>query len=135
MSKALQILSANLESLIGEGKEFRNDTDMGDRTGLGQRKIHRLRTAEGEPKIDNLDVLSERLHYPIPALLSPNLDILQGSLAPEVAGIVQRVCNLAFKSALTDDDLKLLSSAVSAIERTKGELRLHLKETKRGTGT
>lgn len=135
MSKAQQILSSNLSALIGEGKPYRNDTEMGERTGLGQRQIHRLRSQETEPKFRNLDVLSERLHIPIPALLSPNMDVLNGALPDEVSDIVRRVCTLAFKSSLTDEDLRLLSSAVSAIERTKGELRLSNREPKHGTGT
>lgn len=135
MSKALQILSANLESLIGEGKRFRNDAEMGERTGLGQRKIHRLRNQAGEPKFDNLDVLSERLHVPIAALLSPNMDIVQGSLPPEVAEIVSRICNLALKNALESHDLMHLSSAVSLIEKSKGNVILSSDSNRRGTGT
>lgn len=135
MSKALQILSSNLTALIGEGKAYRNDTEMGERTGLGQRKIHRLRNQDGEPKLDNLDVLSERLHVPIPALLSPNMDVLQGSLPDEVRDIVRRICTLAFKNALETRDLEHLSSAVSLIERTKGAVSSSFSESKRGTGT
>lgn len=135
MSKALQILSANLESLIGEGKRFRNDAEMGERTGLGQRKIHRLRNQAGEPKFDNLDVLSERLHVPIPALLSPGMNVLEGSLPAEVADIVGRICALAFKRALEPHDLMHLSSAVSLIEKSKGAVSFSSEGNKRGTGT
>lgn len=135
MSKAQQILSSNLSALIGEGKPYRNDTEMGERTGLGQRQIHRLRSQETEPKFHNLDVLSERLHIPIPALLSPNMDVLEGSLPDEVRDIVRRICALAFKSALETRDLEHLSSAVSLIERTKGAVSLFSNESKRGTGT
>jgi hypothetical protein len=135
MSKSLQILSANLESLIGEGRRFRNDAEMGERTGLGQRKIHRLRNQAGEPKIDNLDILAERLHVPIPALLSPGMNVLDGSLPVEVADIVKRICSLAFKNALEPHDLMHLSSAVSLIEKSKGNLVLSSESNKRGTGT
>lgn len=135
MSKAQQILSSNLSALIGEGKPYRNDTEMGERTGLGQRQIHRLRSQETEPKFHNLDVLSERLHIPIPALLSPNMDVLQGSLPDEVQDIVRRICTLAFKNALETHDLRHLSSAVSLIERTKGAVSSSFSESKRGTGT
>jgi hypothetical protein len=135
MSKALEILSSNISSLIGEGKPFRNDADMGERTGLGQRKIHRLRNQAGEPKIDNLDTLSERLHVPIPALLSPNMDVVQGSLPTQVADIVRRICTLAFKNALEPHDLMHLSSAVSLIEKSKGNVILSSESNKRGTGT
>lgn len=135
MSKALQILSSNLASLIGEGKPYRNDTEMGERTGLGQRKIHRLRNQDGEPKLDNLDVLSERLHVPIPALLSPDMDVLRGALPDEVSEIVRRICTLAFKNLLEPRDLTSLSSVVSLIERTKGAVSLSSTESKRGTGT
>lgn len=135
MSKALEILSSNLNSLIGEGRPFRNDADMGERTGLGQRKIHRLRNQAGEPKIDNLDVLSERLHVPIPALLSPNMDVVPGSLPAEVADIVRRICALAFRNALESHDLMHLSSAVSLIEKSKGAVMLSSDSNKRGTGT
>lgn len=135
MSKASQILSANIDNLIGEGKRFRNDTEMGERTGLGQRKIHRLRNQIGEPKLDNLDVLSERLHVPIPALVSPNMDVLSGLLSPEVGDIVRRICGLAYSGSLEAHDLMHLSSAVSLIEKTKGAVRLSSESIKRGTGT
>jgi hypothetical protein len=135
MSKALQILSANLDSLIGEGKRFRNDAELGKFTGLGQRKIHRLRNEAGEPKFDNLDTLSEKLHVPIPALLSPGMNILDGVLPPEVADIVGRICSLAFKNVLETHDLMSLSSVVSLIEKTKGSAILSSEGNKRGTGT
>lgn len=135
MSKALQILSANLESLIGEGKPFRNDADMGERTGLGQRQIHRLRNQVSEPKFGNLDILSARLHIPIPALLSPNMDVVQGSLPPEVADIIRRICALALKNAFESHDLAHLSSAISLIEKSKGAVTLSSDGNKRGTGT
>lgn len=135
MSKALQILSANLSSLVGEGKSYRNDAEMGERTGLGQRKIHRLRNQAGEPKIDNLDVLSERLHVPIPALLSPDMDPLKGSFTPGMAEIVGRLFALDSKHLLETHDLTLLSSVVSSIERGKAALSLSSESTKRGTGT
>jgi DNA-binding phage protein len=131
----MQILSANLESLIGEGRRFRNDAEMGERTGLGQRKIHRLRNQAGEPKFDNLDVLSERLHVPIPALLSPNMDVMQGAVPDSVADIVRRICALAYKNALEQHDLMHLSSAVSLIEKSKGIVTLSSESNKRGTGT
>lgn len=135
MSKTLKILSSNLDSLIGDGKRFRNDADMGKHTGLGQREIHRMRTQEVVPKINKLDVLSERLHLPIPALVSPNLDILEGSLSGEIREVVRRICDLAYKGILETHDLALLASAVSSIERGKSALTLSSESTKRGTGT
>jgi hypothetical protein len=135
MSKALQILSANLESMVGEGKRYRNDADIGAKTGLGQRQIHRMRTQAAEPRFSNLDVLSERLHVPIPALLSPKMDVLNGALPPEVADIVRRICALAFKNALESHDLMHLSSAVSLIEKSKGAVSFSSESKKRGAGT
>lgn len=135
MSKALEILSANLESLIGEGKRFRNDNEMGEKTGLGQRQIHRLRTMATVPKFGNLDILSEKLHISVAALLSPGMNVLEGTLPPEVADLVQRICTLAFKRALEPHDLMHLSSAVSLIEKSKGNVILSSEGNKRGTGT
>ena len=135
MSKALQILSHNLSSLIGEGRPFKNDADMGERTGLGQRKIHRLRNQEGEPKLDNLDTLSERLHVPIAALLSPDMDPLRASVPVEISELIKRIVSLAEKHALETHDLAHLSSAVSLIERSKADLTFVSETKTRGTGT
>jgi DNA-binding phage protein len=135
MSKALHILSRNLDSLIGEGRRFKNDMEMGERTGMGQRQIHRIRKQETEPKLANLDVLSERLHIPMPALLSPNMDVLSAAVPADVSDLIKRICALAEKQALETHELEHLSSAVSLIERTRAALPLTLETRTRGTGT
>lgn len=136
MSKAQKALSDNLESLIGEGKPFRNDADMGKHTGLGQRQIHRLRNQLTDAKLSNLDVLSERLHCPVPALISPEFDVFQGALPSSVANIVRRIVDLANKGSLEEHDLMHLSSAIQLIEKTKEPVRFtNSDKQQRGTGT
>lgn len=135
MSKAHKILSANLSSLIGEGNRFRNDSDMGERTGLGQRAIHRIRTQEVVPKLDTLDTLAQKLRIPLPALLSPGMDVLEGSLPQEIGDVLRRIITLAHMNALEAHDVMHLSSSVSLIEKSKGAVSSVSESTKRGTGT
>jgi hypothetical protein len=135
MSKAQKILSENIGRLIGEGKMFRNDADMGERTGLGQRQIHRLRHEATDPRLSNLDALSLKLRCPLPALLSPEFDVLQGALQPRVADIVRRIVDLANKNALEENDLLHLSTSIQLIENSKASVMFTSESQKRGTGT
>jgi hypothetical protein len=135
MSKAQKILSENLSSLIGEGKDFRSDADMGAHTGLGQRQIHRLRNQLTDAKLSNLDTLSERLHCPVQALLSPNFDVLNAALPSSVAEIVRKIVDLANSNMLEDHDLMHLSTAVQLIEKSKAPVRFTSERKTRGTGT
>lgn len=135
MSKAQQVLSDNLDSLIGDGRDFRSDADMGKQTGLGQRQIHRLRNQLTDARLSNLDVLSERLHRPVPALLSPKFDVIQGALPASISDIVGRIIGLANKDALTETDLAALSAVIQVMENTKAPVKFTSESQKRGTGT
>lgn len=133
MSKSAQNLANNLESLIGPGKRFSNDREAGERTGIGQRQVHRFRTMEVDPKLSSVDAISERLHLPAVALISPGMDALEGALPEEIKGIVRRIVALANERDLQSIDLMHLEATISLIERTKQALPL-VSET-RGTQT
>jgi transcriptional regulator with XRE-family HTH domain len=135
MSKALKILSANIDSLVGPGRRFANDGDLGEATKLGQRTIHRIRTQEVEPKIDKLDALAGGIGVTIPALFSPDLNPLQGAAEGAVGELIERLYRLARRGVLEDRDIETIASVISMAERSHAAIDLPADKPHRITGT
>lgn len=125
-SKALRILAANLDLLIGEGKRFFGNRELGmlpRYDPLGEKMIYRIRRLETEPGINTLERISDATGIPLPLLLIPNMRVhaltTEAGIRTEIAGLIEQLIDKDSVRPLTQDELQFVEGALNLVKRGK----------------
>lgn len=123
-SKALRVLAANLELLIGDGKRYASNRDLGllpRYNPLGDKLIYRIRKLESEPGLDTLERLADATGIPMSLLLVPDMSVhlltAEAGIRREIASIVQELLRKDALRPLSKEEIEFVAGAINLVKR------------------
>jgi len=123
-SKALRVLSANLELLIGEGKRYASNKALGELpryNPLGEKLVYRIRKLESEPGLDTIERLADATGVPMSLLLVPDMSVhlltAEAGIRREIALIIEDLLKKDTLRPLTKEEIEFVSGALNLVKR------------------
>lgn len=124
-SKALKVLAANLDLLIGEGKRYPNNKALGAlprHDPLGEKMVYRIRKLDTEPGINTLERIADATGIPIALLLIPGMEIhhltSEAGIRRQIATLIEELVQKDAVRPLTPEEIEFVAGAIKLVKRS-----------------